>query len=147
MLLPTGIACAATAVLIGYVAGGTKTIRVGSGGVMRPNHSQLVIAEQFGTLASLYPNRIDLGLGRTPAPIQPQYGLCAVIPFVSTDHFPEDVLELQSYLEPLHSGQRIQAVPGMGLRVPIWLLSSSLFGAQLAAMLGFVIALDSIPLN
>jgi len=136
----TGIASAATAVVIGYVAGGTKTIRVGSGGVMLPNHSPLVIAEQFGTLASLYPNRIDLGLGRAPGTDQATARALRRDPMTSADHFPEDVQELQAYLEPLHAGQRIQAVPGTGLRVPIWLLGSSLFSAQLAALLGLPFA-------
>lgn len=139
----TGIASAATAVVIGYVAGGTKTIRVGSGGVMLPNHSPLVIAEQFGTLASLYPDRIDLGLGRAPGTDQATARALRRDPVSSADHFPEDVQELQSYLEPLHSGQRIQAVPGTGLRVPIWLLGSSLFSAQLAAVLGLPFAFAS----
>jgi len=139
----TGIASAATAVVIGYVAGGTKTIRVGSGGVMLPNHSPLVIAEQFGTLASLYPNRIDLGLGRAPGTDQATARALRRDPMTSADHFPEDVQELQAYLEPLHAGQRIQAVPGTGLRVPIWLLGSSLFSAQLAALLGLPFAFAS----
>jgi luciferase family oxidoreductase group 1 len=139
----TGIASAATAVVIGYVAGGTKTIRVGSGGVMLPNHSPLVIAEQFGTLASLYPDRIDLGLGRAPGTDMATARALRRDPASSADHFPEDVQELQSYLEPLHAGQKIQAVPGTGLRVPIWLLGSSLFSAQLAALLGLPFAFAS----
>jgi luciferase family oxidoreductase group 1 len=139
----TGIASAATAVVIGYVAGGTKTIRVGSGGVMLPNHSPLVIAEQFGTLASLYPDRIDLGLGRAPGTDQATARALRRDPVSSADHFPDDVIELQSYLEPLRAGQRIQAVPGTGLRVPIWLLGSSTFSAQLAALLGLPFAFAS----
>ena len=139
----TGIASAATAVVIGYVAGGTKTIRVGSGGVMLPNHSPLVIAEQFGTLASLYPDRIDLGLGRAPGTDVATARALRRDPAASADRFPEDVQELQAYLEPLHSGQRIQAVPGTGLQVPIWLLGSSLFSAQLAAALGLPFAFAS----
>ncbi len=139
----TGIASAATSVVIGYVAGGTKTIRVGSGGVMLPNHSPLVIAEQFGTLASLYPDRIDLGLGRAPGTDMATARALRRDPVASADHFPEDVQELQSYLEPLHHGQKIQAVPGTGLRVPIWLLGSSLFSAQLAALLGLPFAFAS----
>lgn len=139
----TGIASAATAVVIGYVAGGTTTIRVGSGGVMLPNHSPLVIAEQFGTLASLYPNRIDLGLGRAPGTDPATARALRRDPMASADHFPEDVQELQAYLEPLHPGQRIQAVPGTGLQVPIWLLGSSLFSAQLAALLGLPFAFAS----
>ena len=139
----TGIASAATAVVIGYVAGGTGRIRVGSGGVMLPNHSPLVIAEQFGTLASLYPGRIDLGLGRAPGTDPVTARALRRAPFTSADRFPEDVQELQAYLEPLHSGQSIQAVPGTGLRVPIWLLGSSLFSAQLAALLGLPFAFAS----
>src|ERR1700677_3891209 len=120
----TGIASAATAVVIGYVAGGTRTIRVGSGGVMLPNHSPLVIAEQFGTLASLYPDRIDLGVGRAPGANQ------QVMRFLrrgqeSADSFPRDVQELQALLAPVQPGQVIQAVPGGGLEVPIWILGSS----------------------
>jgi luciferase family oxidoreductase group 1 len=132
----SGIASAATSVVIGYVAGGTKSIRVGSGGVMLPNHSPLVIAEQFGTLASLYPNRIDLGLGRAPGTDRATAHALRRDPTVSADNFPDDVQELQSYLEPVQPGQKIRAVPGMGTRVPIWLLGSSLFSAQLAAALG-----------
>jgi len=139
----TGIASAATAVVIGYVAGGTKTIRVGSGGVMLPNHAPLVIAEQFGTLASLYPNRIDLGLGRAPGTDQATARALRRDPVTSADHFPEDVQELQAYLAPLHSGQKIQAVPGTGTSVPIWLLGSSLYSAQLAAFLGLPFAFAS----
>jgi luciferase family oxidoreductase group 1 len=139
----TGIASAATAIVIGYVAGGTKTIRVGSGGVMLPNHSPLVIAEQFGTLASLYSDRIDLGLGRAPGTDMATARALRRDLEASADHFPEDVQELQSYLEPLHAGQKIQAVPGTGLRVPIWLLGSSLFSAQLAALLGLPFAFAS----
>jgi luciferase family oxidoreductase group 1 len=139
----TGIASAATAVVIGYVAGGTKTIRVGSGGVMLPNHSPLVIAEQFGTLASLFPDRIDLGLGRAPGTDVVTTRALRRDPYSSADHFPEDVQELQAYLEPSRPGQEIQAVPGAGTQVPIWLLGSSLFSAQLAAMLGLPFAFAS----
>ncbi|HWZ46383.1 MAG TPA: LLM class flavin-dependent oxidoreductase, partial [Candidatus Saccharimonadales bacterium] len=137
-----GIASAATAVAIGYVAGGTKTIRVGSGGIMLPNHAPLVIAEQFGTLESLYPGRIDLGLGRAP-------GTDALTiralrrELASADSFPQDVLELRAFLGPLQPGQAVKAVPGMGLNVPIWILGSSLFGAQLAAALGLPYAFAS----
>lgn len=138
----TGIASAATAVVIGYVAGGTKKIRVGSGGIMLPNHSPLIVAEQFGTLASLYPNRIDLGLGRAPGTDAGTVRALRRDP-AGADRFPEDVLELQAYLEPLQPGQKIQAVPGTGLRVPIWLLGSSLFSAELAAMLGLPFAFAS----
>ena len=125
-----GIASAATAVVIGYVAGGTKEIRVGSGGVMLPNHAPLVIAEQFGTLASLYPNRIDLGLGRAPGTDMLTAHALRRDLATSADQFPQDVQELQSYFEPAALGQRIRAVPGAGLRVPIWLLGSSLFSAN-----------------
>jgi len=138
-----GIASAATAVVIGYIAGGTKTIRVGSGGVMLPNHSPLVIAEQFGTLASLYPNRIDLGLGRAPGTDMATARALRRDPGASADRFPEDVQELRSYLEPLHDGQKIRAIPGAGTQVPIWLLGSSLFSAQLAALLGLPFAFAS----
>jgi luciferase family oxidoreductase group 1 len=138
-----GIASAATAVLIGYVAGGTATIRVGSGGVMLPNHSPLVIAEQFGTLESLYPGRIDLGLGRAPGTDQTtaralRRNLAAV-----EDSFPQDVMELLAYFGPVQEGRVVRAVPGAGLGVPIWLLGSSLFSAQLAAALGLPFAFAS----
>ncbi len=138
-----GIASAATAVVIGYVAGGTKTIRVGSGGVMLPNHSPLVIAEQFGTLASLYPGRIDLGLGRAPGTDPATARALRRDPVAAADSFPYDVQELQAYLEPAVDGQKIRAVPGAGTQVPIWLLGSSLFGAQLAAHLGLPFAFAS----
>ncbi len=138
-----GIASAATAVIIGHVAGGTKTIRVGAGGVMLPNHAPLVIAEQFGTLASLYPGRIDLGLGRAPGTDVPTTRALRRDSQSTGDDFPRDVLELQSYFAPAEPGQKIRAVPGAGLRVPIWLLGSSLFGAQLAAMLGLPFAFAS----
>jgi luciferase family oxidoreductase group 1 len=139
----TGIASAATSVVIGFLAGGTKTIRVGSGGIMLPNHSPLVIAEQFGTLASLYPDRIDLGLGRAPGTDQATARALRRDPEASAESFPQDVQELWSYFEPLHAGQKIQAVPGTGTRVPIWLLGSSLFSAQLAAILGLPFAFAS----
>src|SRR5688500_5943521 len=121
-----GIASAATSVVIGYVAGGTRTIRVGAGGIMLPNHSPLVIAEQFGTLASLYPGRIDLGLGRAPGTDQRTLLALRRSPATS-EAFPQDVLELQAYFEPVEKGQSVQAVPGAGLRVPLWILGSSLF--------------------
>ncbi|CAH1657227.1 putative luciferase-like monooxygenase [Hyphomicrobiales bacterium] len=131
----TGIASAATSVVIGYIAGGTKSIRVGAGGIMLPNHSPMVIAEQFGTLETLYPGRIDLGLGRAPG--TDQRTLRALRrDYSSAENFPQDVLELQALLGPLQPGQVVQAVPGTGLNVPLWILGSSLFGAQLAAMLG-----------
>lgn len=137
-----GIASAATSVVIGYVAGGTQTIRVGSGGIMLPNHSPLVIAEQFGTLESLYPGRIDLGLGRAPG--SDQVTARALRRDVTgPDTFPQDVVELQRYFQPDDSNQFVQAVPGNGLNIPIWILGSSLFGAQLAAMLGLPYAFAS----
>jgi luciferase family oxidoreductase group 1 len=137
-----GIASAATAVCIGYVAGGTRTIRVGAGGIMLPNHAPLVIAEQFGTLEALYPGRIDLGLGRAPGTDQITVRALRRHP-ASAETFPEDVLELKALLGPLQPGQSVQAVPGAGTRVPIWILGSSLFGAQLAAMLGLPFAFAS----
>ena len=130
-----GIASAATSVVIGYIAGGTKTIRVGSGGVMLPNHSPLVIAEQFGTLETLYPGRIDLGLGRAPGTDQQTLRALKRDP-ISSDQFPQDVLKLQELLGPANPGYPVKAVPGMGTHVPLWILGSSLFGAQLAAQLG-----------
>ena len=137
-----GIASAATAVAIGYVAGGTETIRVGAGGIMLPNHAPLVIAEQFGTLASLYPGRIDLGLGRAPG--TDQLTLRALRRnLMGADTFPQDVLELQALLGPLQPGQAVQAVPGTDTNVPLWILGSSLFGAQLAAILGLPYAFAS----
>ncbi|MBC3785836.1 LLM class flavin-dependent oxidoreductase [Spirosoma utsteinense] len=137
-----GIASAATSVVIGYVAGGTQTIRVGSGGIMLPNHSPLLIAEQFGTLESLYPGRIDLGLGRAPGADQAT-ARALRRDMTGADTFPQDVVELQRYFQPDDSNQFIQAVPGTGLNVPIWILGSSLFGAQLAAMLGLPYAFAS----
>jgi luciferase family oxidoreductase group 1 len=137
-----GIASAATSVVIGYIAGGTRTIRVGAGGIMLPNHSPLVIAEQFGTLASLYPGRIDLGLGRAPGTDQRTLLALRRDPG-SSDKFPQDVLELQALLGPVQPGQFLQAVPGADTNVPLWILGSSLFGAQLAAMLGLPYAFAS----
>ncbi len=137
-----GIASAATSVAIGYVAEGTESIRVGAGGIMLPNHSPLVIAEQFGTLASLYPGRIDLGLGRAPGTDQMTLRALRRNP-MDAEHFPQDVLELQALLGPLQEGQHIQAVPGTDTNVPLWILGSSLFGAQLAAMLGLPYAFAS----
>jgi len=137
-----GIASAATTVLIGHVAGGTSTIRVGAGGVMLPNHAPLQVAEQFGTLAALYPGRIDLGLGRAPGTDQAtmralrRYGDAA-------ETFPDDVVELLHYFEPARPGQAVRAVPGAGLDVPVWLLGSSLFSARLAAALGLPFAFAS----
>ncbi|MED5537250.1 MAG: LLM class flavin-dependent oxidoreductase [Brevundimonas aurantiaca] len=137
-----GIASAATAIVIGHVAAGTERIRVGSGGVMLPNHAPLVVAEQFGTLETLYPGRIDLGLGRAPgtdgatARALRRY-------FEGADHFPRDVVELIQWFEPAAENQPVRAVPGAGLRVPIWLLGSSLFSAQLAGQLGLPYAFAS----
>ncbi|MFM9858156.1 LLM class flavin-dependent oxidoreductase [Pseudoxanthobacter sp. M-2] len=138
-----GIASAATAVVIGHVAGGTKTIRVGSGGIMLPNHAPLVIAEQFGTLESLYPGRIDLGLGRAPGTDQRTAHALRRNLASSGDTFPQDVLELQALLGPVQPGQVVRAVPGAGTNVPLWLLGSSLYSAQLAAMLGLPFAFAS----
>src|SRR6266487_4785504 len=138
-----GIASAATSVVIGYLAGGTSTIRVGAGGIMLPNHAPLVIAEQFGTLASLYPGRIDLGIGRAPGTDRmTAYALRRNLTG-DVDDFPRDVLELQNYFRPPHLGQQVQAVPGAGLHVPIWILGSSLYGAQLAAAFGLPYAFAS----
>jgi len=139
----TGIASAATAVLIGYLAGGTQTLRLGSGGVMLPNHAPLVIAEQFGTLASLYPGRIDLGLGRAPG--TDQRTMLALRRHLSSDvdNFPRDVQELLMYFDDVQPGQPVQAVPVQGLHVPLWLLGSSLYSAQLAALLGLPFAFAS----
>jgi len=138
-----GIASAATAVVIGHVAGGTRSIRVGAGGVMLPNHSPLVIAEQFGTLESLYPGRIDLGLGRAPGTDQVTARALRRDHIERADDFPRDVVELQAYFNDAESGQPVRAVPGQGLKVPIWLLGSSLFSAQLAAHLGLPFAFAS----
>jgi luciferase family oxidoreductase group 1 len=138
-----GIASAATAVVIGHVAAGTSTIRVGSGGVMLPNHAPLVIAEQFGTLAALFPGRIDLGLGRAPGTDPPTARALRRGRPDSVDTFPQDVVELQSYFHPVVPGQVVQAVPGAGEVVPIWLLGSSLYSAQLAAALGLPFAFAS----
>jgi luciferase family oxidoreductase group 1 len=137
-----GIASAATAVLIGHIAGGTSTIRVGAGGIMLPNHSPLQVAEQFGTLASLYPDRIDLGLGRAPGTDQATARALRRY-FDGADSFPQDVAELLHYFEPVQPGQAVRAVPGAGLRVPVWLLGSSTFGARLAAQLGLPYAFAS----
>ena len=137
-----GIASAATSLVIGHVAAATKTIRVGAGGVMLPNHAPLVIAEQFGTLATLFPGRIDLGLGRAPGT---DPGTARALRRTLTgdvDDFPRDVIELMQYFDP-EPGQRVHAVPGRGEKVPIWILGSSTFGAQLAAALGLPFAFAS----
>lgn len=137
-----GIASAATSVVIGYIAGSTSTIRVGAGGIMLPNHSPLVIAEQFGTLESLYPGRIDLGLGRAPGTDRQTLAVLRRTPSAA-DTFPQDVIELRTLLGPLRPDQTVQAVPGTGTNVPLWILGSSLYGAQLAAMLGLPYAFAS----
>ncbi|MBA3774418.1 MAG: LLM class flavin-dependent oxidoreductase [Ramlibacter sp.] len=137
-----GIASAATAVLIGHVAGGTRSIRVGAGGIMLPNHSPLVIAEQFGTLEALYPGRIDLGLGRAPGSDQATARALRRNLTSDADEFPRDVVELIDLMSE-QPRQSIRAVPGMGAKVPVWILGSSLFGAQLAAMLGLPYAFAS----
>lgn len=138
-----GIASAATSVAIAHVAGGTSTIRVGAGGIMLPNHSPLVIAEQFGTLESLHPGRIDLAVGRAPG-TDPRtaYALRRDSPNAA-ERFPQDVVELINYFQPEQPGQVVRAFPGSGLNVPVWILGSSLFGAQLAAMFGLPFAFAS----
>ncbi|TIM31516.1 MAG: LLM class flavin-dependent oxidoreductase [Mesorhizobium sp.] len=138
-----GIASAATSVVIAHVAGGTTTIRVGAGGIMLPNHSPLVIAEQFGTLNALHPARIDLGLGRAPGTDMGTARALRRNLEAGADSFPQDVVELMGYFQPAEDGQRIRAVPGEGEQVPIWILGSSLYGAQLAAMLGLPYAFAS----
>ncbi len=130
-----GIASAATAVVIGQLAAATRTMRIGAGGIMLPNHAPLVIAEQFGTLEALFPGRIDLGLGRAPGTDQLTLRALRRNP-MSADSFPQDVLELQALFAPAGPNQAVRAVPGEGLQVPLWILGSSLFGAQLAAELG-----------
>jgi luciferase family oxidoreductase group 1 len=137
-----GIASAATAVVIAHIAAGTKTIRAGAGGIMLPNHAPLVVAEQFGTLASLFPGRIDLGLGRAPGTDPMTARALRRTLHSDPDAFPQDVLELMSYFHP-EDGQSVRAVPGAGLDVPIWILGSSLFGAQAAALLGLPFAFAS----
>ena len=138
-----GIASSATAVLVGHIAGGTSRIRVGSGGVMLPNHAPLVVAEAFGTLAELYPGRIDLGLGRAPGTDQATMRALRRSRVETADDFPQDVAELQRLLAPAEPDQRLIAMPGAGTNVPIWLLGSSLFSAQLAAERGLPYAFAS----
>src|SRR5271170_4034307 len=138
-----GVASAATSVVIGHIAGGTSTIRVGAGGIMLPNHAPLVIAEQFGTLASLYPGRIDLGVGRAPGTDQRTMQALRRNLAAAHDEFPQDVLELISYLGPPSPEQMVRAIPGTGTEVPVWILGSSLYGAQLAAALGLPYAFAS----
>lgn len=137
-----GVASAATSVVIAHIAGGTTTIRVGAGGIMLPNHAPLLIAEQFGTLESLFPGRIDLALGRAPGSDQATAQALRRTPS-SADEFPQDVVELMSFFRPAAPGQIVRAVPGAGLSIPIWILGSSLFGAQLAARLGLPFAFAS----
>jgi luciferase family oxidoreductase group 1 len=139
----TGIASAATVVVIGHVAAGTSKIRVGSGGIMLPNHAPLVVAEQFGTLESLFPGRIDLGLGRAPGTDMATSMALRRDLATNAEQFPQDVLELRAYFDDAQPGQQIRAVPGVGLKVPLWILGSSLFGAQVAAMLGLPFAFAS----
>ncbi|HSY21568.1 MAG TPA: LLM class flavin-dependent oxidoreductase [Polyangiaceae bacterium] len=138
-----GIASAATAVVIGHVAGGTRTIRVGAGGIMLPNHAPLVVAEQFGTLESLYPGRIDLGLGRAPGTDRRTMHALRRDLGNRSDTFQEDVVELISYFGPPARSQKVSAIPGAGLHVPVWILGSSLFGARVAAELGLPYAFAS----
>ena len=137
-----GIASAATSLVIAHIAAGTRTIRVGAGGIMLPNHAPIVIAEQFGTLAQLFPGRIDLGLGRAPGTDQATVQALRRT-HLSAESFPHDVLELQHYLAPAQPGQRVQAVPAAGTEVPLWILGSSTFGARLAAELGLPYAFAS----
>ncbi|KQZ82961.1 alkane 1-monooxygenase [Mesorhizobium sp. Root157] len=138
-----GIASAATSVVIAHVAAGTRTIRVGAGGIMLPNHAPLVIAEQFGTLAALHPGRIDLGIGRAPGTDMLTAHALRRNLEGGADNFPRDVVELMGYFQPAADGQRVHAVPGEGEQVPVWILGSSLYGAQLAAMLGLPYAFAS----
>jgi luciferase family oxidoreductase group 1 len=137
-----GIASAATAVVIGHVAAGTKSIRVGAGGIMLPNHAPMVVAEQFGTLDALFPGRIDLGLGRAPGSDQLTARALRRTLTSDPEEFPQDVLELQSYFQD-PPGQRVRAIPGAGAKIPIWILGSSLYGAQVAAALGLPYAFAS----
>jgi luciferase family oxidoreductase group 1 len=137
-----GIASAATSIVLAHIAGGTKTIRVGAGGIMLPNHAPYIIAEQFGTLARLFPDRIDLGLGRAPGTDQLTLRALRRSP-AAAETFPQDVIELQAYLAPAKPDQRIRAVPAAGTEVPLWILGSSTFGAMLAAELGLPYAFAS----
>ncbi len=138
-----GIASAATAVALAHIAAGTAKIKIGAGGIMLPNHAPLMVAEQFGTLAALHPGRVELGLGRAPGSDQLTMRAMRRNLLASDDQFPRDVVELMHYFQPAEPGQRLQAVPGAGLDVPIWILGSSLFGAQLAAILGLPFAFAS----
>jgi luciferase family oxidoreductase group 1 len=138
-----GIASAATAVALAHIAAGTSRIKIGAGGIMLPNHAPLMIAEQFGTLAALHPSRVELGLGRAPGSDQLTMRAMRRNLLAGPEQFPQDVVELMNYFRPAEPGQRLQAVPGAGLDVPIWILGSSLFGAQLAAILGLPFAFAS----
>jgi luciferase family oxidoreductase group 1 len=138
-----GIASAATAVALAHVGAGTSSIKIGAGGIMLPNHAPLVIAEQFGTLAALHPGRVELGLGRAPGSDQITNRAIRRNLYGDVDEFPRDVVELMSYFQPAEPGQAVQAVPGAGLEVPIWILGSSTYGAQLAAYLGLPFAFAS----
>ncbi len=138
-----GIASAATAVALAHVAAGTERITIGAGGIMLPNHAPLMVAEQFGTLAALHPGRVELGLGRAPGSDQLTMRAMRRNLLADDNQFPRDVVELMNYFRPAEPGQRLQAVPGAGLDVPIWILGSSLFGAQLAAYLGLPFAFAS----
>jgi luciferase family oxidoreductase group 1 len=138
-----GIASAATAVALAHLAAGTSKIILGAGGIMLPNHAPLMVAEQFGTLAALHPGRIELGLGRAPGSDQLTMRAMRRNLLAGPEQFPQDVVELMGYFKPAEPGQRLQAVPGAGLDVPIWILGSSLFGAQLAAILGLPFAFAS----
>jgi len=137
-----GIASAATSIVVSHIAAGTKTIRVGAGGIMLPNHAPIIIAEQFGTLARLYPGRIDLGPGRAPGTDQITVRALRRT-LTSSDNFPQDVMELQAFFAPAGPNQNIQAVPAAGTEVPLWILGSSTYGAQLAAALGLPYAFAS----
>ena len=137
-----GIASAATSVVLAHIAAGTRSIRVGAGGIMLPNHAPIIIAEQFGTLATLFPGRIDLGLGRAPGTDQLTVRALRRT-LTDPDNFPRDVLELQAYFQPVQPGQRVQAVPAAGTDVPLWILGSSTYGAQLAAEFGLPYAFAS----
>jgi luciferase family oxidoreductase group 1 len=138
-----GIASAATAVALAHVGAGTSTIRIGAGGIMLPNHAPLLIAEQFGTLAALHPGRVELGLGRAPGSDQITARAVRRALLGGAENFPQDVVELMAYFRPAEPGQAVQAVPGAGLEVPIWILGSSLYGAQVAAYLGLPFAFAS----
>jgi len=138
-----GIASAATAVALAHVAAGTNSIRIGAGGIMLPNHAPLLIAEQFGTLAALHPGRVELGLGRAPGSDQVTTRAVRRALLGGSENFPQEVVELMGYFEPAEPGQAVQAVPGAGLDVPIWILGSSLYGAQVAAYLGLPFAFAS----